>query len=282
MPNPAILVKIGVILLGSLQLSCAPLIAASPRKVQLIHGIQVQNGFTESQISLIRQDLNTLLTLEMTGESARRLQERLAIPHSGPEALRDWLAQRVRILLPPQLETLVMPTGEVARNYGAALFHALRNSEQTDTTIWIPGLGHQRLSSPSVGFIQLGEPYFQIHTEWVNSYPGLESIRRLGYLFHEARHSDTPRDTASGTPIEPIPSTAQHAPGYPHVSCPKGHLHEGQESCDVDTTGALGVQSLFLRAAAQACTTCLPEDRALIEDEASQAELRIIYDSNPS
>ena len=253
-------------LLGPLQGGCGPQLEEfcqhPNQKHSMIRGIQIHCGFSESQREVIAHDLETLMQLNLKGPSADALQSLLETSDLTPASLQTWLTKRIHTLLPPNIDSAPGPEGLVAHNYGAALFESARKTGSHQA--WIPGFGTIAVDSPRIGLVQLTQSYFDSMSDIevgprTSRHPE-EPLRRLGLLFHEARHSDGNGSDA----------------GYPHVTCPSGHSSASKLACDATPTGAYMIQSRFLQAAAEGCTECSASEKTILSYEAFQAKRQVM------
>lgn len=103
--------------------------------------------------------------------------------------------------------------------------------------------------SPRIGVLKIGEGLFaQKFLFNKNPKASVNSLSRLGTLFHESRHSD-----GSGA-----------STGFIHANCPSGHAYVGHAACDLSSNGPYTIGALALRHLLLNCTTCsLPETTAI-------------------
>jgi hypothetical protein len=106
------------------------------------------------------------------------------------------------------------------------------------------------ISSPRVGIVRIGEGLF-VRRLQVNADTNSEanSISRLGAMIHEARHSD-----GSGLTT-----------GFAHMYCPKGHVFEGNNSCDAMANGSYSLGAAAVLQLKNNCATCSSKDKTVLE-----------------
>jgi hypothetical protein len=76
------------------------------------------------------------------------------------------------------------------------------------------------------------------------------SIMRLSFIFHEARHSD-----GNGPSL-----------GFTHSLCPKGHDYENELACDESLNGAYSVGASMAREMMMACQdNCSERDKEMLK-----------------
>ena len=109
-----------------------------------------------------------------------------------------------------------------------------------------------RIDSPRAGILQIGAGLFDPHLAINRTEPNAiaNSIFRLSFLLHEARHSDG------------------HGPslGFTHSLCPKGHDYEGELACDESLNGAYSVGAYLAREMMLACDDqCSDRDKEMLK-----------------
>lgn len=118
-------------------------------------------------------------------------------------------------------------------------------------------------TSPRVGILQIGEGLFA-ERFLVNKDKNSEAnkIKRLGTIFHEARHGD---------------GHSEHI-GFIHTDCPSGHILSGLAACENYSNGSYALEAVALKNLVLNCTTCSIEDNtkltAAIADSVSRVILR--------
>ncbi len=95
------------------------------------------------------------------------------------------------------------------------------------------------VTSPRTGIIMIGEGLFHADSLINKRNTGAmsNSIKRLGTIFHEARHSD-----GNGKSL-----------GFTHSPCPKGHDLAGLSACDENLNGPYTVGALMMKEMVKAC-----------------------------
>lgn len=118
-------------------------------------------------------------------------------------------------------------------------------------------------TSPRVGILQIGEGLFA-ERFLINKDKESEAnkIKRIGTIFHEARHSD---------------GHSEHI-GFIHSDCPPGHLLSGLPACENYANGSYSLEAVALKNLLLNCNTCSIEDStkltASIADALGRVTLR--------
>ncbi|EPZ49822.1 hypothetical protein M902_0785 [Bacteriovorax sp. BAL6_X] len=105
-------------------------------------------------------------------------------------------------------------------------------------------------TSPRVGILQIGEGLF-LNSILINDEINSEAnkIKRLGTLFHEARHSD---------------GNSEHV-GFNHHTCPEGHTLYGFSACEMYGNGSYQLEAIATKNLLANCLTCSVEDKTKLE-----------------
>lgn len=118
-------------------------------------------------------------------------------------------------------------------------------------------------TSPRIGILQIGEGLFA-ERFLINKDKESEAnkIKRIGTIFHEARHSD---------------GNSEHI-GFIHSDCPTGHLLSGLAACENYANGSYSLEAVALKNLLLNCNTCSIEDStkltASIADALGRVTLR--------
>lgn len=117
------------------------------------------------------------------------------------------------------------------------------------------------ITSPRVGIVRIGEGLFMKRLQ-VNGNVNSEanSINRLGAMLHEARHSDGNGATT----------------GFAHMYCPKGHVFEGNNSCDAMANGSYSLGAAAVYQMTKNCVTCSETDKTILEAKVLDLYIRTI------
>jgi len=149
----------------------------------------------------------------------------------------------------------------IMSNTGAELYlrgkmnKVLRGIRLDRTNVFAP--------SPRVGILQVGEGLF-LERLLINKNIESEAnrIKRLGTLFHEARHSD---------------GNSEHI-GFIHSKCPEGHALSGLEACESYSNGAYSIEATATKTLLLNCRTCSNVDKtkltAIIADSLNRVTVR--------
>lgn len=120
-------------------------------------------------------------------------------------------------------------------------------------------------TSPRVGILQVGSGLFMdkflINNE-LNS--EANKIKRLGTLFHEARHSD---------------GNSKHI-GFHHDKCPSGHPLSGLNACESSANGSYTTEAVTTKTLLLNCLTCSEEDRTKLTTLIADAYSRVVIHSH--
>ncbi|WP_412471802.1 hypothetical protein [Halobacteriovorax sp. RT-1-4] len=116
-------------------------------------------------------------------------------------------------------------------------------------------------TSPRVGILQIGEGLF-LDSILVNKETDSEAnkIKRLGTLFHEARHSD---------------GNSEHI-GFNHHTCPEGHTLYGFSACEKYGNGSYQLEAIATKNLLLNCSTCSVEDKTKLEASIADAFDRVL------
>lgn len=131
----------------------------------------------------------------------------------------------------------------VMTNIGTGIYHAGKNSRELLGFEMFNGKHEDKINipvtSPRTGIIMIGEGLFSSEN-LINKRKKdalSNSIKRLGTMFHEARHSD-----GNGSSL-----------GFYHSPCPKGHELAKLSACDENSNGPYTVGALMMIEMVKAC-----------------------------
>lgn len=115
--------------------------------------------------------------------------------------------------------------------------------------------------SPRVGILQIGEGLF-LNRLLINNEIDSEAnkIKRLGTLFHEARHSD---------------GHSEHI-GFNHHTCPEGHTLYGFSACEKYGNGSYQLEAIAMKNLLLNCKTCSILDETKLEASIADAHDRVL------
>lgn len=119
--------------------------------------------------------------------------------------------------------------------------------------------------SPRTGIVQVGEGLF-LERLLVNKEQNSEAnkIKRLGTIFHEARHSD---------------GNAEHV-GFIHNVCPTGHALSGFYACESSRNGSYSLEAHALKMLLTNCHTCSIEDQTKLSASITDSLSRVVVRSH--
>ncbi|WP_417335824.1 hypothetical protein [Halobacteriovorax marinus] len=116
-------------------------------------------------------------------------------------------------------------------------------------------------TTPRVGILQIGQGLFAdriMINDNINS--EANTIKRLGTLFHEARHSD-----GNGNHI-----------GFYHHRCPIGHSLYGFSACEPYANGSYTIDAVATKKLLEDCKSCSLEDRSALEAKIADSFDRVV------
>lgn len=111
---------------------------------------------------------------------------------------------------------------------------------------------HLRVDSPRAGILQIGAVLFspQLSINRMDPDAFANSIFRLAFMFHEARHSD-----GQGSSL-----------GFAHSVCPRGHDYENELACDESLNGAYSVGAAMAKQMMLGCgENCSERDKEMLK-----------------
>lgn len=119
--------------------------------------------------------------------------------------------------------------------------------------------------SPRVGILQVGEGLF-LERLLINKDTNSEAnkIKRLGTIFHEARHSD---------------GHSEHV-GFIHDDCPAGHNMSGFPACESYSNGSYSLEAVTTKTLLQNCLTCSNEDKTKLAVTIADSFNRVVFRSH--
>lgn len=120
-------------------------------------------------------------------------------------------------------------------------------------------------TSPRVGILQVGAGLFS-EKLMINKNQDSEAnkIKRLGTIFHEARHSD---------------GHSEHV-GFIHSDCPTGHALSGFAACESYANGAYSLEAAAIKNFLLSCESCSIEDRTKLTANIADALGRVVLRSH--
>ncbi len=150
----------------------------------------------------------------------------------------------------------ILPSFVTMSNLGAATYllgkanHSLYNIKFSRGILKKPLV--LRIDSPRVGILQLGEGLFSpgLAINRIDPNAIANTILRLSFIFHEARHSD-----GNGESL-----------GFTHSVCPHGHDYENEIACDESLNGAYSVGAVIAKEMLMSCgEDCTERDKEMLK-----------------
>lgn len=120
-------------------------------------------------------------------------------------------------------------------------------------------------SSPRIGILQVGEGLF-LERLLINKDANSEAnkIKRLGTIFHEARHAD---------------GNSEHI-GFIHDDCPPGHNMSGFPACESYSNGSYSLEAVATKTMLLNCLTCSNEDKTKLAVSIADSFNRVVIRSH--
>lgn len=129
-----------------------------------------------------------------------------------------------------------------------------------------------RIDSPRAGVLQIGAGLFspELSINRIDPNAISNSIFRLAFFFHEARHSD-----GQGTSL-----------GFTHSACPAGHDYENELACDESLNGSYSVGAVMAREMMLTCNdNCSERDKEMLKifiiDNYNRVQAKTHLNTNP-
>lgn len=248
------------------------------------------NGDTQKSI---KQAIEKLDEIPLKNPSPELLRV-MAIESADPRSLRNWLSDRVNVLVSEFdfSEALSVEQNDVTYPYandlpdfdgGGRDWPNFRSEDQSITlmsnlgtvgyfagkmsrsllAVDIPGVGKLNLKSPRVGLVQIYNVFDSI------SEGRIKNFLLLTTLFHEARHSDGAR---------------KHL-GFFHSLCAEGSDLEGLVGCDSYGNGAYALESELIKNFLSACESCAVNELEFLQllylDAKSRVQGTTFFDPKP-
>lgn len=251
-------------------------------------GIYFDSSLPASQLRTMKDDF-TYLYKNPIKEFDPEFQTMAELPKVDGPQLYNWIYNRVKYIIGQEYEfkgrNLVKKTGHVfpatplppsitnrtnalagiiiMSNTGADLYltgkrdNILMGIKLDGESVFAP--------SPRVGIIQVGEGHF-LERLAINKDQNSEAnkIKRLGTIFHEARHSD---------------GHANHI-GFIHDECPPGHNMSGFEACDSSSNGSYSLEAVATKTLLLNCLTCSNEDKTKLSVGIADSFNRVVLRSH--
>jgi hypothetical protein len=233
------------------------------------------NSLSCNERKFLAKDLERLKAMQFKDPSPE-LQKALELKEVSGASLLAWLEDRVQYIYndqrknsgfkttttPVTFENSTMPFLRLGYDpgfkTGVARIQGILAAENSGAGAYAEGKaigkaqvffspeGKQILvTSPRTGLISV-QGLFTVgfYPNAENNMAMINSIHRLGVLFHEARHSDgSGRDMMFG-----------------HSTCPKDNAYAGQMACDDTLNGSYTVGALVIKEMLKNCSECTPEE----------------------
>lgn len=251
-------------------------------------GIDFDSSMPHSQITTLKDDLKYLYTNPIKDVDSQ-FQVMAGLPKVDGTHMFNWLYNRVKYIIGQDYKlrgrNVVKKTGHtfpatplppsivnrnnqyagiiIMANIGAELYltgkrdKILNGIKLDNKTVFAP--------SPRVGILQVGEGLF-LERLLVNKEPHSEAnkIKRLGTIFHEARHSD---------------GHSEHI-GFIHDDCPPGHTLSGFAACEAYGNGSYSLEAVATKTMLLNCSTCSNEDKTKLTAAIADAFSRVVLRSH--
>lgn len=236
--------------------------------------------------NIINRDLDLLENFQFRDQADLKTLRVLGMSNLNAMTANEWLNDRVKYvveekislkkLLYVELKNIDYPNSEsqLLPSAGAATSNQDISSFITMTNIgaeaYIQGkAGHKlygmkisqarpkkairiRIDSPRAGVLQIGAGLFspELSINRIDPNAISNSIFRLSFFFHEARHSD-----GKGASL-----------GFTHSVCPSGHDYEDEMACDESLNGSYSVGAVMAREMMLACKdNCSERDKEMLK-----------------
>jgi len=264
-----------------------------------IENIQVSQDVPQNQVTRLQQDITLLKSMNFS-QPDPELLSLMEIKDSSPGTLLAWMQARIHFIIDENFDLTkniviakssynypnsIIPTMEtppknptdgdtqsgpvvtVMLNIGGAVY--LMGKEQGSLLeMKIPGVGKEKMTSPRVGVLKVGQGLFAQLFKDPSLKPDSKPYvaLRLATLFHEARHSD-----GNGASL-----------GFLHAVCATG-TYAGYSACDRNLNGPYQVETAFLKSMIQSCTDCSEGDKnAMLALAADAASRQIKFTADPN
>lgn len=263
-------------------------LSTSAQARETFAGIYLDSSIPTSQVQTLKKDFTYLFNnpIKEVEESFASMAELKVV--DGPH-LFNWVYNRVRFVigedynlrgrnvvtkkghtfpttpLPPSLQNRMGRYGAtlIMSNIGAELYlvgkrdQLLKGIKLDRKEVFAP--------SPRVGIVQIGEGLF-LERLLINKNQNSEAnkIKRLGTIFHEARHGD---------------GHSEHI-GFIHSKCPPGHSLSGFDACEAYANGAYSLEAVATKTMLLNCKTCTNEDKTKLTAAVADAFSRVVVRSH--
>lgn len=247
-------------------------------------GIKFHSSVPREQISPLKYDLAYLYTTPVTNPD-RDFLWIAGLPVGDGPNMHNWLLNRVRYIVgesfPVNNQTVVaisryqypntpLPDAYNVNSMAADVKTIMSN---LGAGLYLNGkMGRQLLGlkfdnelvqirSTRVGLLKVGEGLF--HRNFLlnpNMIAPVNSISRLGTLFHEARHSD---------------GNSRHT-GFVHDVCPANHAYANYAACEISGNGSYSIGAFSIKHMMQNCTACSQQETNMLAVKVMDQYSRIV------
>ena len=269
-------------------ISCVLALSFVAKAGEKFGGIDFHSSLPASQVRTLKQDI-TYLYKNPVGETDSQFKTMANLSKVDGPNMYNWIYNRVKYIIgqsydlrgknivkqkghvfptTPLPPTVVNGTsqywGVIIMSNMAAELYVMGKKDKTlmglrldDGIVFAP--------SPRAGILQVGEGLF-LERLLVNKEPLSEanSIKRLGTVFHEARHSD---------------GHSEHT-GFIHAPCPPGHALSGLDACEPFSNGSYSLEAVATKTLLLNCRTCSNEDKGKLTAAVADAFGRVIVRSH--
>lgn len=248
--------------------------------------IILSNKIKSTQQKKITQDLELLDNFQFRDQADLKTLRVLGLSELNAATANEWLHDRVKYIVEEKVSLKKLLYVELRNidypNSQTQLFSAsdlMSNNQDISSFITMTNIGAEaylrgkaehkiygmkikqtrprktiqvRVDSPRVGVLQIGTGLFSPDLAINRNDPNAiaNSIFRLAFFFHEARHSD-----GNGASL-----------GFTHSSCPAGHDYEDELACDESLNGSYTVGAVMAREMMLACKdNCSERDKEMLK-----------------
>ncbi|HLW55919.1 MAG TPA: hypothetical protein VKY27_00955 [Bacteriovoracaceae bacterium] len=251
-------------------------------------GIHLDSSMPSSQIRTLKSDLTYLYSNQIK-ETDPQFQEMAGLAKVDGPHMYNWIYNRVKYIIGENYKTYgrnvvtkkghrfpSTPLPAVVAN-GTNSYGAVMIMSNVGAGLYLYGKRDKVLKglkidrknvfavSPRVGILQVGEGLF-LESLLINNNMNSEAnkIKRLGTLFHEARHSD---------------GHSEHV-GFHHDRCPTGHALSGFYACESSSNGSYSIEAVATKTLLLNCRTCSEIDKTKLTTAIADNYSRVVVRSH--
>lgn len=269
-------------------ISCALALSMAAQAGEKFGGIDFHSSLPATQVRTLKQDFSYLYQNPIK-ETDPQFKSMASLAKVDGPNMYNWIYNRVKYVLgqsyDPRGKNTIKQKGHVfpstplppsvangnAQYWGVMIMYnmaaELYVTGKKDKTLMGLRLddGIVYAPSPRAGIVQVGEGLF-LERLLVNKEPLSEAntIKRLGTIFHEARHGD---------------GHSEHT-GFIHTPCPTGHVLSGLEACEPYSNGSYSLEAVATKTMLMNCKTCSNEDKGKLTAAVADAFSRVIVRSH--